>query len=120
MSGIRWTQEEYEQHIGKFKTPNYPAVPVADVESNSIVGPAAKDEDKKIHPQFRIHYHSKRRRLCDPDGLYSKASTDGLTVGGILPDDNAAIVESIAYSQLLVPKTEGREETIIEVWEILK
>jgi len=58
-----------------------------------------------------IHYHSKRRRAIDPDGLYSKASTDGLRQGGLLIDDSAKYVKEVSYSQ----EVSEDEETIITI-----
>lgn len=65
--------------------------------------------DKK----FRIHIHSKRKRLADPDGISGKAAIDGLREGGILPDDSAKFVSEVSFSQEI-----GEDETLIQVWEV--
>jgi hypothetical protein len=119
MSGIRWTQEDYERFIAKFGKASLPyctPVPTPNLESNPSDGLTPEDASEKAHPRFRIHYHSRRRRAIDSDGLYSKAATDGLVAGGILPDDSLTNVSSVQFSQEL-SKT---EETIIEIWEIVK
>lgn len=67
--------------------------------------------------RFRIRFHSVRRRLTDPDGLYTKAALDGLTVGGILIDDSAKVISEISYKQEIARRGEP-EETIIVVEEI--
>ena len=81
------------------------------VESNPSDGFAPADQGQKVDTRFRIHFHSRRRRLTDPDGLYSKAALDGLVRGGILVDDSAKFVKEVSFSQ----EVSEREETIITV-----
>src|SRR5262245_30371488 len=69
------------------------------------------DADKEAHPRFRIHIHSKRKRLADPDGIYTKAAIDGLVVGCVLLGDSHRYVESVTASQ----EQSDREETIITI-----
>lgn len=108
-----WTEEQVRQHLARF---NRPAVPAADVEPNPQHEPKAKNASQEVHQRFRINYHSKRWRRCDPDGVYSKAATDGLSKGGLLRDDNELFVEAVTYSQDAIPKDQS-EETVIEIWE---
>ncbi len=67
--------------------------------------------------RFRVRFHSVRRRLTDPDGLYTKAALDGLTAGGVLVDDNASVIGEISYAQERAGPGEA-EETIITLEEI--
>lgn len=63
----------------------------------------------------RIHVHSRTKRLADADGRSVKATIDGLTVGGILPDDSPRFVSQVSHTQEAV---KGSEETIIDIyWE---
>lgn len=111
MSGIRWTQEDYEKYLAsKHCTAVSPANPQRDAGD----GAPAKNDRQEVDTKFRIHFHSKRRRAIDPDGLYSKAAIDGLREGGLFVDDSAAYVEAVTYSQ----ESAEDEETVIEVWEV--
>jgi len=67
------------------------------------------DEDKEMDQKCRIHVHSRRRRLADPDGISAKAAIDGLRLGGLLKDDSARYVKSVTFSQELSEE----DETII-------
>lgn len=116
MSGIRLTEEEYADLLARQRARyNRPAVPVADVECNSGNESTAADDTKKDHPRFRIHVHSKRRRLADPDGISIKAAIDGLVRGGLLADDSAKEIQDVTFSQ----EKSAIEETIITV-ELVK
>jgi len=128
MSGIRWTEGEYEAYLATLaersrakesrRAPrhNRIAVPVADVEPAHVHAGKAKDSDLGLHSRVRIQVHSRRRRLADSDGISAKAVVDGLRAGGLLVDDSARYVESVTYSQ----ERANIEETVIEVWEVLK
>lgn len=113
---IRWTEEEFAIYNAKIKAEVNPAVSPADVESNPKHGSPAKNVDKEIHSRFRIHVHSRRRRLCDPDGVCAKAAIDGLVAGGLLADDSAKYIDSVTFSQ----EKSDVEETIIEIESIEK
>jgi len=125
MPGIRWTDEEYNAYLAGLaeksrakESRRHPTikthspVPAANLESNISDETSAKNADKKIHSRVRIQIHSRRRRLCDPDGIYAKAAIDGLCEGGLLSDDSAEFVDSVSFSQ---EKTKEVEETIIEI-----
>jgi hypothetical protein len=77
---------------------------------NEQMGKAKGD---KLDKRFCIHIHSRRRRLCDPDGVSGKAAIDGLAKGGIFPDDSAKYIKTVSYSQEI---TKEDEETIIDVY----
>lgn len=116
MSGIRWTDEEYELYVranglARF---NRPAVQTADPKPVIKNASEGEDSDHEVYSRVRIHYHSKRRRLIDPDRLYSHPATDGLRKGGLLIDDSLKYVESVTNSQ----EQSKDEETLIEVWEL--
>lgn len=106
---IRWTKDEYNAWLEKAN----PGITVrfADVESDTQHGLTAKNVDKEVRPRFRIHVHSRRRRLCDPDGVCAKSAIDGLVQGGLLPDDSAEYIDSVTFSQ----EKSVDEETIITV-----
>lgn len=93
-----WTIDDVKAHLRKFNR-DRAAVPIAYVEHNIDDAAEAKDEGQKVDQRFRIHFHSKRRRTIDPDGLYSKAAIDGLRQGGLLVDDSPRYVEAVSYSQ---------------------
>lgn len=112
MGGIRWTQEEYEAYL-RLAAKNRAAVPAPDLESDSEHGSKTENVDKEVYPRFRIHVHSKRRRLTDPDGVSAKTAIDGLVKGGIFRDDSAKYISAVTFTQEL----SKLEETIIEVWQ---
>ena len=105
---MNWTDEQFREYMARY---NRAAVPTPNVERNPVNATPAKNARQKVGERVRIKFHSKRRRLIDPDGLYSKAAIDGLREGGILVDDSALYVESVSYTQ---EKSEI-EETIIVI-----
>ena len=117
MPGIRWTESEYENYIArgrKAKAAVDAAVSIANVESSLDLPIKKKAPSETAGPRFRIHVHSKRHRLTDPDATCAKWAIDGLVQGGIIPDDSAKYIKEISYSQ----EKSATEETVIEVWEI--
>lgn len=96
MSGIRWTEQELEEYLARN---NRAAVPPSNVERNPDDAVKTKNARQTMDQRVCIRFHSKRRRLIDPDGLYAKAAIDGLTKGGLLIDDSARFVASVSYSQ---------------------
>ena len=74
-------------------------------------------KDKRLDPQCRIHIHSRRHRLADPDGISGKAAIDGLVIAGVLSDDSAKQVKEVSYSQAKVPKADQEETVITLKWE---
>lgn len=114
--GIRWTEVQYHDWL-RFREAAGEAnlaVRTADVEPDPKHAAKAPDVRQEVHPHYRINVHSKRRRLADPDGVSAKAAIDGLVCGGLLPDDSAAWIEAVTFSQ---EKAEI-DETVIEVWEV--
>jgi hypothetical protein len=89
-----------------------PTLQTSNLEPASSDGSASADTGEKVDTRFCVHFHSRRRRLTDPDGLYSKAALDGLVRGGILVDDSARFVKEVSFSQ----EVSEVEETVIEVW----
>jgi len=61
-----------------------------------------------------LHFHSKRYRLADPDGLSAKAVIDGMVKAEIFPDDSVKEISKISHSQEKTIKPEI-EETIITI-----
>lgn len=117
MAGIRYTEEEYADLIARrqAKGHNRVAVPVANAKRATPNEGARADPANEVPARVRIHYHSKRRRLIDPDRLYSHPTTDGIRKGGLLVDDSLTYVESVTNSQ----EKAKIEETVITV-EIVK
>ena len=107
----QFSEEWVAAYLARF---NRAAVPVANVESDTVYASKAKDSPDQVYSRVRIKVHSKRRRLADPDGISAKAVIDGLRGGGLLPDDSARYVESVESSQ----EKAKTEETIIEVWQV--
>lgn len=105
---MNWTDEQVREYMARY---NRAAVPTPNMERNPVNATQAKDARQKVGERVRIAFHSKRRRLIDPDGCYSKAAIDGLREGGLLIDDSSSYVESISYTQ---EKSEI-EETIIVI-----
>ena len=112
----QWAAEYLERfNRGKAKAKTGAAVPAADAQPAKRARAKGPDKGEAIHPKYRIHVHSRRRRLTDSDGISAKAAIDGLVAGGLLPDDSPKWVESVTYSQ----EKADQDETVIEVWEIL-
>lgn len=113
MSGIRWTSEEVEQHLRKFKSDNRVADKATDLErapSNESVG---KKKAERLSKEYRIRCHTKGRRLGDCDGRAAKYIVDAITEGGFWPDDGHKFVKEICFTQ----EAATSDETVIEVWE---
>jgi len=91
-------------------------VQAANMEPDPGNAPLGSEEIEGLDPQsrVRIHIHSRRKRLCDPDGISGKAVIDGFVHAGILADDSPKHVKEVSFSQ---EKTTGKEETIIEIWQ---
>ncbi len=78
---------------------------------------ATKNEIKRLDKRCDVHFHSRRHRLADPDGLSGKAVLDGIVNSGLLADDSAKEIGKVSHSQEKIPKTEN-EETIVTLTEI--
>jgi hypothetical protein len=94
------------------------SLPSADLEPASCHEPMAEKKSETLDTpsgsRVRLHIHSKRKRLCDADGISGKAAIDGLVYSGLLRDDSPEFVESVSYSQ----EKCDYEETIITIEEI--
>ncbi len=91
--------------------PYNPPFQIADVESTPSHEQMGTAKGSQLDKRVCIHFHSKRRRLADPDGVSCKAAIDGLVQGGILRDDSAHFVKEVSFSQ----EVSEVEETIIEI-----
>ena len=107
---LRLTEEEYAAILAR---QNRAADTASNLESDPKHGPPSKDVGEEVCSRVRIHVHSKRRRLCDPDGISAKWAIDGLVKGGLLRDDSAKYIEAVTFFQ----EHSEVDETIIEVWE---
>jgi len=96
------------------KNENQAAFPFADLESAVSHAPLGTQKGQGLDTPCRIHIHSRRYRLADPDGISAKAAIDGIVLAGVLPDDTAKQVEEITFSQEKISQSEI-EETIIEL-----
>ena len=90
-----------------------PAIPVANMESNTSHAPLGAQEVEGLAASGRVslHIHSRRKRLCDADGISGKAVIDGLVHAGLLQDDSPRFVEKVSYSQ----EKADTEETVIDI-----
>jgi hypothetical protein len=100
------------------KNYNPSSVPSSDMERTISDEPLGEKEGKGLDTcgggkRVRIHIHSRRKRLCDPDGISAKAVIDGLVHSGILKDDSAEFISEVSYSQ---EKTNAEEETEISIY----
>ena len=86
-------------------------LPASNVESAISHEPLAAEKDSGPDKRCRVHVHSKRRRLCDPDGISAKAAIDGLVAAKLLRDDSAKFIKEVSFSQ----EVSEVEETIIEI-----
>jgi len=98
------------------KNENQASLPFANMESAVSHAPLGTQKGQGLDTPCRIHIHSRRHRLTDPDGISAKAAIDGIVIAGILPDDTAKQIKEITFSQEKIPKSEI-EETIIELIE---
>jgi len=93
------------------KGDNHITVSIADVESTPRHDALRAEENPGSDQRCCIHFHHRRRRLCDTDGISLKYAIDGLVAGSLLRDDNAHIVKEISQSQEI-----GKaDETVIEI-----
>jgi len=76
-------------------------------------GAKTKVKAKAYMQRARLHIHSKRHRLCDPDGLYPKHFIDSAVRGGVLVDDSADYISQVTFSQ----EKSDVEETILTFTE---
>jgi Holliday junction resolvase RusA-like endonuclease len=96
---------------------NSSTVSSSNMEPNTRNEQMATSKATPLASRCSCKIHSKRKRLCDADGISAKAVIDGLVNGGILQDDSTQYVKEVRFSQ---EKTKGaKEETIIELWEEL-
>lgn len=89
------------------------AIPIANMESNTSHAPLGAQEVAGLVTSGRVslHIHSRRKRLCDADGISGKAVIDGLVHAGLLQDDSPKFVEKVSYSQ----EKAATEETVIDI-----
>ena len=93
------------------------SISVTDLEPHPSDESLAEEEAERPDSRASILVHSRRKRLCDPDGVSAKAAIDGIVKAGILIDDSPVYVKEVRYSQEKIKKGE-EEETIITVgWE---
>ena len=91
---------------------NKTTVSNADNKQGISDAPNGKKKPARFNRQVDIHIHSRRNRLADYDGLFSKYAIDSLVSLGILQDDRPEKVRKITHTQ---EKTDKLEETIITI-----
>ena len=91
--------------------PYNPPFQTPDVEPTASHESLATEKGPGLDKRCRLHVHSKRRRLCDPDGISAKAAIDALVVAKLLRDDSAKFIKEISFSQ----EVSEIEETIIDI-----
>ncbi len=96
---------------------NKTTVPVADTERPIQYAPPKTEQGCFVGKIVDLHFHSRRYRLADPDGLIGKAVIDGLVDFGLLENDSAKEIRFIIHSQEKIPKGEP-EETILTIEEV--
>ena len=72
---------------------------------------AHKASGRPDYQAVRIHCHSVRKRLVDPDAVSIKAALDGIVEAGVIEDDKAEFVKEISFSQ----EKGSDEKTIITI-----
>ena len=98
---------------GKEKTGHRTAHTSSDMEQNSCYAPLGKEETARFGTQVRVHFHSRRHRLADPDGLSGKYILDGIVrTGLVIADDSAKEIQEVTHSQEKIPKSEAEKTTI--------
>lgn len=86
----------------------------ANMESCSSDASLGKEKITRFNSPVRIHIHSVRARLVDPDGISAKAVIDGIVKAGLLADDSSQYVKKVSYSQ-----EKGRpEKTLIHITSV--
>ena len=92
------------------------AVSAANMEQAARLSSVAKKENPRLDPSRRVCLHiiSRRRRLCDPDGISAKALIDGIVMLGVCENDSTKEIECVTFSQVKVSKHED-EQTIVEI-----
>jgi len=90
------------------------AVPADNLEPAVGDEPVGEKKVQRLGTPCRVHIHSKRFRLADPDGISAKAVIDGIVISGLLSDDSTSEIAEVSYSQEKVSKAKGQmEETLI-------
>lgn len=115
---MRWTEEQYNDFLRRRDAgnKNSAAGSAGNVEQASCYEPVGAQEIPRLDSPCRIHIHSRRYRLADPDGISGKAAIDGLVHSGILPDDSTRYVQEVTYSQSKVKTVDQEETEIIISW----
>lgn len=109
--------DRLKRAVDKALADDCPAVPPPNLEPDPGGEPQRADVPQKAGTPCRVHFHSIRKRLCDPDGISCKWCLDAIVSLGILPDDNADIVREVSYSQRKTVKGEEEKTIITLTWD---
>ena len=93
---------------------NYTTVRTTNLESRARHALLGAQKITGLAAPCRIHIHSKRHRLTDPDGVCAKYVIDGLIHCGLLPDDSPHWIQSITFSQEKIASTQD-EATVVTI-----
>ena len=109
-----WNTKDLNEHQRKLlqKACDNIKFPNADLESNISNAQMGTNEATQMVTPCSIHFHSRRYRLADPDGLSGKAIIDGIVHSGVLADDTTKEITNVSFSQEKIKRTE-KEVTII-------
>lgn len=91
-------------------------ISLADLKQGSGHALATATYPIKIDRPCRVHFHSKRHRLTDLDGLCGKYILDSIVTAGVLPDDRASIITQVSHTQERIAKDQ-KQETIVSFYE---
>jgi hypothetical protein len=86
----------------------------ADLERTAGDEPLSKGKGPAFDSPVSIRVHSYRCRLCDVDGISSKALIDGLVLTNVIADDSTKEVREVTYSQTKV-KNKSDEKVVVTV-----
>lgn len=104
---------EQRKQLGLPALKDSPAVPPANLEPDIRDEPVATQKAARFNRPVNIHFHSRRKRLTDPDGASVKYVIDGLVSCGILRNDTQKEIANIRKTQ----EKSKTEETIITIEE---
>jgi len=101
---LRYQKQVEEQLSGKVR----PALPASDNKPSVGDEQVAEEKAPRLDRQARIHFHTVRKRLADPDGNFTKYVLDSLVGEGVFQDDRQEFLEEVSHSQ-----EQGKEERIV-------
>jgi len=115
---IRWTEEEYEKHLAKARNTRKMSANKRssgnELPKTNVIQEKRTRKSKGCN-RVCIEITSFRRRVSDPDNIFSKWIVDSL-VPEILPDDSCLYVKNVLLEVELIEAPE-EERTVIEIFK---